>query len=200
MSCCRQLVLRSSHTAVRVSGTQFNRLAKDQVTAATEFVVCGFTEGKGSRKHLGALLLGAYRNGKLRYFGHSGTGFTEKGLAEAIDQLRLFSQTNHWSRILARIPREDLMFTRQSWPLKWHWPSRVKTAYRTKERIRCLWTSKLQRSPYLSDPYCFGNTSPHDGPITLADEQAQWMACKAKLAQNHMTVGPSIDEGLFACY
>jgi hypothetical protein len=49
-----------------------------------EFVVCGFTEGKGSRKHFGALLLGAYRNGKLLYFGHSGTGFSEKGLAEAI--------------------------------------------------------------------------------------------------------------------
>jgi len=31
-----------------------------------EFVVCGFTEGKGSRKHLGALLLDAYRNGRLR--------------------------------------------------------------------------------------------------------------------------------------
>jgi hypothetical protein len=31
-----------------------------------------------------ALLLGAYRNGKLLYFGHSGTGFSEKGLAEAI--------------------------------------------------------------------------------------------------------------------
>jgi bifunctional non-homologous end joining protein LigD len=50
-----------------------------------EFVVCGFTEGKGSRKHLGALLLGAYRNGRLRYFGHSGTGFSEKGLADTID-------------------------------------------------------------------------------------------------------------------
>jgi bifunctional non-homologous end joining protein LigD len=55
-----------------------------------EFVVCGFTEGKGSRKHFGALLLGAYRNGKLRYFGHSGTGFSEKGLADAIDRLRPF--------------------------------------------------------------------------------------------------------------
>jgi bifunctional non-homologous end joining protein LigD len=53
-----------------------------------EFVVCGFTEGKGSRKHFGALLLGAYRNGKLRYFGHSGTGFSEKGLKEAIDRLK----------------------------------------------------------------------------------------------------------------
>jgi bifunctional non-homologous end joining protein LigD len=55
-----------------------------------EFVVCGFTEGKGSRKHFGALLLGAYRDGKLLYFGHSGTGFSEKGLAEASDRLKPF--------------------------------------------------------------------------------------------------------------
>jgi bifunctional non-homologous end joining protein LigD len=53
-----------------------------------EFVVCGLTEGKGSRKHFGALLLGGYRNGRLRYFGHSGTGFSEKGLKEAIDRLK----------------------------------------------------------------------------------------------------------------
>jgi bifunctional non-homologous end joining protein LigD len=55
-----------------------------------EFVVCGFTEEKGSRKHFGALLLGAYRNGKLRYFGHSGSGFTEKGLKETVDRLKPF--------------------------------------------------------------------------------------------------------------
>ena len=53
-----------------------------------EFVVGGFTEGKGSRKHFGALLLGAYRNGKLRYFGHSGTGFTENGLADTIERFK----------------------------------------------------------------------------------------------------------------
>jgi bifunctional non-homologous end joining protein LigD len=41
-----------------------------------EFVVCGFTEGKGSRKYFGALLLGGYQNGGLPYFGHSGTGFS----------------------------------------------------------------------------------------------------------------------------
>jgi bifunctional non-homologous end joining protein LigD len=51
-----------------------------------EFVVCGFTEGKGSRKYFGALLLAAYRIGKLRYFGHSGTGFSEKGLRETIER------------------------------------------------------------------------------------------------------------------
>ena len=32
--------------------------------------------------------MGAYRNGRLRYFGHSGSGFSEKGLEEAIDRLK----------------------------------------------------------------------------------------------------------------
>ena len=53
-----------------------------------EFVIGGFTEGKGSRKHFGALLLGAYRNGKLHYFGHSGSGFSQKALKETVDRLR----------------------------------------------------------------------------------------------------------------
>ena len=43
---------------------------------------------KGSRKHFGALLSGAYQKGRLRYFGHSGTGFSEKGLKEVIDRLK----------------------------------------------------------------------------------------------------------------
>jgi bifunctional non-homologous end joining protein LigD len=34
-----------------------------------EFVVCGFTEGKGSRfKNFGAVLPAGYQDGKLRYF------------------------------------------------------------------------------------------------------------------------------------
>jgi bifunctional non-homologous end joining protein LigD len=54
-----------------------------------EFVVCGFTEGEGSRlKSFGALLLGGYRDGRLRYFGHSGSGFSEKGLQETMERLR----------------------------------------------------------------------------------------------------------------
>ena len=53
-----------------------------------EFVVGGFTEGKGSRKNLGALLLGAYRNGRFHYFGHAGSGFSEKGLREAIERMK----------------------------------------------------------------------------------------------------------------
>jgi chitinase len=44
--------------------------------------------------------------------------------------------------------------------------------------------------PDVSDAYCQGNVSLHDGPITLADENAQWTACQSKLAINGVKVGP----------
>jgi bifunctional non-homologous end joining protein LigD len=40
-----------------------------------EFVIGGFTDPKGGRVGLGALLLGYYEGGKLRYAGKVGTGF-----------------------------------------------------------------------------------------------------------------------------
>jgi bifunctional non-homologous end joining protein LigD len=53
-----------------------------------EFVVGGFTAPKGSRKHLGAVVLGAYSKGKLRHYGYVGSGFTEKGLKDAVDRMQ----------------------------------------------------------------------------------------------------------------
>jgi bifunctional non-homologous end joining protein LigD len=42
------------------------------------FVVGGYTQPGGERKHLGALLVGVYQHGKLRFAGRVGTGFSEK--------------------------------------------------------------------------------------------------------------------------
>ena len=81
-------IIAKRKTSVYWLGKRSRDWLKIKSRPQQEFVVCGFTEGKGSRKHLGALLLGAYRNGRLRYFGHSGTGFSEKGLKEAIDRLK----------------------------------------------------------------------------------------------------------------
>ena len=41
-----------------------------------EFVIGGFTEPVGARVGLGALLLGVYQDGRLRYVGRVGTGFS----------------------------------------------------------------------------------------------------------------------------
>ena len=53
-----------------------------------EFVVGGFTAPKGSRKHLGAVVIGAYTGGKLRHYGYAGSGFSEKGLKDAVERMK----------------------------------------------------------------------------------------------------------------
>ena len=42
------------------------------------FVIGGYTQSAGERKHMGALLVGVYENGKLKFAGRVGTGFSEK--------------------------------------------------------------------------------------------------------------------------
>ncbi|MGH8219557.1 MAG: non-homologous end-joining DNA ligase [Steroidobacteraceae bacterium] len=49
---------------------------------SAEFVVGGYTKGRGSREPLGALLLGYWEGGTLRYAGHAGSGLGDAALAE----------------------------------------------------------------------------------------------------------------------
>jgi len=46
-----------------------------------EFVIGGYTPPAGSRKYFGAILIGYYEIGKLRFAGKVGSGFTEKSLS-----------------------------------------------------------------------------------------------------------------------
>lgn len=50
-------------------------------------VIGGFTAPHGSRRHLGALLVGSYENGRLIYRGKVGSGFCEDSLAQLRPQL-----------------------------------------------------------------------------------------------------------------
>jgi len=52
-----------------------------------EVVIGGWTEGRGSRKHFGALLAGVYEGNVLRYVGSIGTGFDSKRLAAIAREL-----------------------------------------------------------------------------------------------------------------
>jgi bifunctional non-homologous end joining protein LigD len=53
-----------------------------------EAVICGFTEPRGKREHMGALILGVYENKELIYIGHTGGGFGAKGLQDLSKQLQ----------------------------------------------------------------------------------------------------------------
>ena len=61
---------------------------KIKTAARQEAVICGFTMPRASRQHFGALILGIYKDDKLVYAGHTGTGFTEKTLKETWDKLK----------------------------------------------------------------------------------------------------------------
>lgn len=52
-----------------------------------EFVIGGWTDPKASRTGIGALLLGVYDNGQLRYAGNVGAGFDSKALASTREKL-----------------------------------------------------------------------------------------------------------------
>jgi len=55
-----------------------------------EMVIGGFTDPQGSRKGLGALLCGYYKDGEFQYSGKVGTGFTQvilEGLRKKLDRL-----------------------------------------------------------------------------------------------------------------
>jgi bifunctional non-homologous end joining protein LigD len=47
---------------------------------SAEFIVGGYTAGKGSRAPLGALLVGTREGGKLKYVSHVGSGFDDRSL------------------------------------------------------------------------------------------------------------------------
>jgi bifunctional non-homologous end joining protein LigD len=53
-----------------------------------EFVIGGYTQPAGSRQGFGSLLLGYHKNGKLRYAGRVGTGFTQQSLADLARRLK----------------------------------------------------------------------------------------------------------------
>jgi len=55
---------------------------KVKPTQSADFVVGGFTRGKGSRTALGAILVGFWDKGKLRYASHVGSGFDDRALAQ----------------------------------------------------------------------------------------------------------------------
>jgi bifunctional non-homologous end joining protein LigD len=63
------------------AGKRSQAWLKIKPTRSAEFVVGGYTRGKGSRATLGALLLGHWHEGKLHYCGHVGSGFDERTLA-----------------------------------------------------------------------------------------------------------------------
>lgn len=69
------------------SGGRSRDWLKFKCSGEQELVIGGFTAPRGARTELGALLLGYYDEGRLRYAGKVGTGFTQETLRQLASSL-----------------------------------------------------------------------------------------------------------------
>jgi bifunctional non-homologous end joining protein LigD len=69
-------------------GKRSGEWIKIKKTKTQVAVVGGYTEPRGSRKGLGALVLGVYEKGDLKYIGHTGAGLSGRKLIEAEEKLK----------------------------------------------------------------------------------------------------------------
>jgi len=51
---------------------------KIKYTHKMDAIICGYTEGRNSRKNFGAVILGKYEGSQLKYIGHTGGGFNDE--------------------------------------------------------------------------------------------------------------------------
>jgi bifunctional non-homologous end joining protein LigD len=72
-------LVAKDHSATYVE-RRSKKWLKVKVHQEEEFVIAGYTAPEGSRRHFGALLLGAYDRGRLLYVGKVGTGFSRQTL------------------------------------------------------------------------------------------------------------------------
>ena len=75
---------------------------KLKIVSELDAVVAGFTEGRGSRKFFGALVLGLYEGRELKFIGSVGTGFDESKQQKIFDKLNgLRTKTSPFAKIPA---------------------------------------------------------------------------------------------------
>jgi bifunctional non-homologous end joining protein LigD len=83
-------------------GTRTSSWMKLKIVGEVDAVIGGYTEGRGSRKFFGALVLGLYDGRELKFIGSVGTGFDEAKQEKIFDKLtRLHSKTSPFAKMPA---------------------------------------------------------------------------------------------------
>jgi bifunctional non-homologous end joining protein LigD len=71
-----------------------------------EFIIVGYTKGKGRRENtLGSLVLAVNRGGDLHYVGNVGTGFTEAEIERLVAKLRVLERATSSLAVVPKMPR-----------------------------------------------------------------------------------------------
>lgn len=83
-------IIAKDATSSYEPGKRTGEWLKIKIRNEQEAIIAGITGPKGSRHYFGSLLLGAYKEGKLKYIGKCGTGFDDKTLHELYEKFKPF--------------------------------------------------------------------------------------------------------------
>jgi DNA ligase D-like protein (predicted ligase) len=103
--------LIAKHADSRYSDTRSRDWLKFKCEQGQELVIGGFTAPQGSRTEFGALLVGYYDRGQLRYAGKVGTGFDHNVLRDLGARLRSLTRSDPPFADGAAIPRRGVTWT-----------------------------------------------------------------------------------------
>ncbi|HEY8120101.1 MAG TPA: DNA ligase D [Myxococcota bacterium] len=80
-------VIAKQASSAYEAGERSKRWVKVKVPRADCFVIVGVSPGQGSRKSLGSLMLGGFREGKLAYVGNAGSGLAARQIDVLLPEL-----------------------------------------------------------------------------------------------------------------
>lgn len=106
-------------------GKRTGTWVKLKIVNEQELVIGGYTDPTGSRTEIGALLVGTYEGGELRYAGKVGSGYTAKTLRELGAKLGAIQRKTCPFADLPETPKRGTHATRmtKSEMAKMHWVS-----------------------------------------------------------------------------
>jgi bifunctional non-homologous end joining protein LigD len=85
-------IIAKDGASIYREGIRSHEWLKIKTHRRQEAVIAGYTEPRGSRKALGALVLGVYDHGNLTYVGHAGGGLDSSDLESMLARLRPLQQ------------------------------------------------------------------------------------------------------------
>jgi bifunctional non-homologous end joining protein LigD len=81
-------IVAKQKTSIYRPGLRVREWLKIKPTSSSEFVIGGYSLGKGSRKRFGSLVVGYWDDGKLRYAANVGTGYDEAKIDELLARFK----------------------------------------------------------------------------------------------------------------
>jgi bifunctional non-homologous end joining protein LigD len=106
-------IMAKDRSSLYVPGKRTDRWQKVKIRPEQELVVGGWATGTGTAIDLGALLVGVYEDGELRYAGKVGAGFTADRRAELLSALApLAAEASPFSPPVPRAAARDARWLR----------------------------------------------------------------------------------------